>query len=192
MDSESNNPADQYKCTEAVVKTSPNAAIVSNLGTTSYTLIDVKDRDRNFYMNGAMGLTTSIGFGLALSIDDPVVVLEGDGSLLMSLGVLSTVGNYNPPNLTIVVYDNGTYETTGGQDNLSESVDFAAIAEDCGVEAWHATSTSEFINSYEEAVDYEGAALVSCEIGAFTLEDYPTLDYAHSHIKHRFRQALTK
>ena len=113
--------ADLYACTEAVLDVTPDAAVVSNLGVASYVLASVSDRERarNFYQWGSMGVTTAVGLGLALSTDEPVTVLEGDGSLLMSLGVLSTLGAVDPSNLTVVVWDNAIYGTTGGQSNHS-------------------------------------------------------------------------
>lgn len=183
--------ADQYRCMELLLEATPDAAIVSNLGTTSWSLIDIEDRDRNFYMNGAMGSTTPTGLGLAMSTDEQVTVLDGDGSLLMSLGALSTVAERDPPNLTVVVMNNGAFETTGRQPTLSGNVDFAAVAADCGLASWTVESTDEFAETYSAAVDHDGAALVSCTVEPYTPEKYPSLDYAHSHVKHRFRNAMS-
>lgn len=190
MNSHTADAADQYRCTELILENTPDAAVISNLGTASYTLIDIEDRERNFYMNGAMGVTSSAGLGLAISVDDQVTVIEGDGSLLMSLGCLTTIAEQNPANLTIVVMNNGAYETTGRQRTLADNTDFAEVARDCGLAAWSVDSTGEFADAYSAAVDYDGAAVVSCNVEPFTPEDHPTLDYAHSHVKHRFRTAL--
>jgi sulfopyruvate decarboxylase subunit beta len=183
--------ADPYRCLELVLETTPDAAVISNLGTTSWSLIDIEDRERNFYMNGAMGLTTSTAFGLAISTDEQVTVLDGDGSLLMSLGVLSMVADRNPTNLTIVVMNNGVFETTGRQQTLSKHVDMAAVAADCGLRAWQVSSADDFADAYAAAVDHEGASLVDLAVEPSTPEDYPPLDYAHSHIKYRFRTAMS-
>lgn len=183
---------DQYECTGKVLELSPEAAIISNLGVSSYILIDVDDRERNFYMNGAMGLTTPIGLGLAQATDDQVVVLEGDGSLLMNMGGLATAGFHNPSNLTIVVWDNSHFETTGGQRTLSGVADFSSIAEDCGLAAWDADSVQSFENAYSSAIEYDGTSLVSCEVTSAVPENHPRLDYAHSFMKHRFRTAINE
>lgn len=156
--------ADQHRCIEIVLEMTPDAAVISNLGTTSWTLIDVEDRERNFYMNGAMGVTTPTGLGLAISTDEQVTVLDGDGSLLMSLGVVSAVAECDPSNLAIVVMNNGAFETTGGQPTLSKHVDFAAVAADCGLESWSAKSTEAFTDAYAAAVDHDGAALVDLSV----------------------------
>lgn len=180
--------ADQTAITELLLEETPDAAVISNLGTASYHLIGVEDRARNFTMTGAMGSTTPLGLGLALATDEQVTVIDGDGSLLMSLGSLGTVAAADPPNLTIVVMDNERFETTGGQPTLSEHVDFAGVARECALPAWAVTAESEFQEAYREATDHDGAALVTCKVAAEQPDDYPDLDYAHAFTKHRFRQ----
>jgi thiamine pyrophosphate-dependent acetolactate synthase large subunit-like protein len=179
--------ADQIACTERVLGTTPEAAIVANLGVASYALAGIEDRPRNFYCWGAMGLATSIGLGVALAIDDPVTVLEGDGSMCMSLGALSTVAACDPPNLAIVVWENGVYGTTGGQPVAT--VDIAGAARACGLAATTAETGAEFETGYAEAVAHEGAALVVCRVPPIDPDARPPLDSAH--VARRFRDALT-
>lgn len=181
---------DQYDCTERIVEATPDAAIVANLGVSAYNLAAVEDRARNFYMRGGMGVTTPTGLGLALATDEQVTVLEGDGSLLMSLGCLSTVADQDPSNLVVVVMDNSRFETTGGQPSLSARVDFAAVAADCGLWARHVDSVAALEEAYEAAVAHDGAAVVSCDVVSSKPESFPDIDYAHSFLKHRFREAL--
>lgn len=182
---------DHVDCTEVIVDTaSADAVFVSNLGVCSYILSAVADRARNFYMRGAMGSTTPTGLGLALAIPEDVTVLDGDGSLLMSMGSLATVSRAGPDNLTVVVMDNGEFATTGGQPTLSGEVSFAGVARDCGLEAWTAGSLSEFETAYRAAVDHDGPALVSADVVSTVPDSYPRPDYAHSHRKHTFRSAL--
>jgi thiamine pyrophosphate-dependent acetolactate synthase large subunit-like protein len=112
------------------------AAVVSNLGRNSYDLYAAGDRPEHFYMWGAMGATSSVGLGLALARPDlRVVVLDGDGSLLMNLGSLATIAAHGPRNLVEVVLDNRTYETTGGQPtHTARGTDLAAIARGAGLQ----------------------------------------------------------
>jgi len=180
--------ADQYACTEAVLKATPEAAIVANLGVASWVLAETDDRERNYYMRGAMGCTTPVGLGVALSTDDPVVVLDGDGSLLMSLGCLSTVGNCAPSNLTIVVWVNRSFATTGGQPTTG--VDFAMAAEACGVTGTAVDSLDEFRSALDEAADRDGPSLIACSVETVEPESPETYDYAHEYLEHRFRTAL--
>jgi sulfopyruvate decarboxylase subunit beta len=73
--------------------------VICNIGFPSRELYDIRDRDENFYMIGSMGLASSIGFGLALARPDKkVVVIDGDGSLLMNMGSLVTVFSNSPKN----------------------------------------------------------------------------------------------
>ena len=185
-------PASQTSCTRIVLDVTPEAAVVSNLGVASYVLAGIEDRERNFYMRGAMGTTTPVGFGLSLSVDDPVTVLEGDGSLLMSLGALSTVGTYNPPNLTVVVFDNREFATTGGQPTLSSTTDLAGVARSCGIEAWTANTCSDFEGVYREAIEHDGAGVVVCRVYSDPPAERPPLDDGHSYLKHRFHTAMTR
>ena len=102
--------------TRIIVELAGDAAIVASLGHPAYDLFAAGDRPRNFYTWGSMGLASSIGLGLALAKPDVrVIVLDGDGSLLMNLGSLATIGLLQPSNLTVIVMDNEEYGTTGGQ-----------------------------------------------------------------------------
>lgn len=183
--------ADQLACTEFVVETAPDdAAHVGNLGVASRVLANVEDRDRNFYMSGGMGVTTPTGLGLALSRDEEVVVHEGDGSLLMSLGCLSTVGAYDPDNLTIVVWNNAIYATTGGQAAASEDVDFGMAAESCGVHGTHVGDQPAFEDAFQQALHHDGAALVACDVARADPPSAEAYDYPGIYITQRFRDAL--
>ena len=102
--------------TRLLVAALDDEPIVASLGHPAYDLYGAGDRPANFYTWGSMGLASSIGLGLALARPDlRVFVLDGDGSLLMNLGSLATIGWTRPPNLVLVVWDNQEYGTTGGQ-----------------------------------------------------------------------------
>jgi thiamine pyrophosphate-dependent acetolactate synthase large subunit-like protein len=188
VDDDSPETADQFECTRRILEITPDAVLVSNLGVASYVLADVADRDRNFYQWGSMGVTTPVGLGLALSVDDNVTVLEGDGSLLMALGELSTIGRYDPENFTVVVWDNAAYATTGGQETHSQLTDFAAIADACSVRAYEASSDVEFSEAYRDAVEVDHASLVVCHVDSVDPDARPPFDYAA--IKRRVHDAL--
>lgn len=92
----------------------------------SFTL---QDRPGNFYMIGSMGLASSIGLGIALCRPERrVVVLDGDGNLLMNLGALATIAAARPRNLAHIVLDNGVYASTGNQPAISRHVPLEAMA----------------------------------------------------------------
>ena len=110
--------------------------VVPGLGSTTYDLASLGDDDRNFYLWGAMGGAAMIGLGLALARPKlRVVVITGDGEMLMGIGSLATIGVQRPANLAIVVFDNGVYGETGGQASHTRlGVDLPATARSCGIE----------------------------------------------------------
>ncbi|HZT89421.1 MAG TPA: thiamine pyrophosphate-dependent enzyme [Stellaceae bacterium] len=109
--------------------------VVTGLGSTTYDAAAVADDDRNFYLWGAMGAAAMIGLGLALARPDQrVLVVTGDGEMLMGLGALATVGVQRPPNLALAVFDNGHYAETGMQPSHTDSaVSLTGIAQSCGI-----------------------------------------------------------
>jgi thiamine pyrophosphate-dependent acetolactate synthase large subunit-like protein len=111
------------------------AIVVGGLGASTYDIAAAGDHDRNFYLWGAMGGAVMIGLGVALAQPDlPVVVITGDGEMLMGMGSLATVGLQKPGNLTIVVLDNEVYGETGGQaSHTAATVDLVGVARACGI-----------------------------------------------------------
>ena len=109
--------------------------VVTGLGSPTYDVMAAGDHDRNYYLWGAMGGAALIGLGLAMSMpEQKVLVITGDGEMLMALGALATIAVKRPKNLSIVVLDNGHYGETGMQlshsghgvklENVAESVEF--------------------------------------------------------------------
>jgi len=131
------NPAPEltrYEILKAVAPELSGALVVANLGVPSKELYDVLDQETNFYMLGSMGMATPIGLGLALSTDRRVIVIDGDGSLLMNPGTLATTALALPENLVIVAVDNGCYGSTGSQPTLTGScVDLELVARGFGL-----------------------------------------------------------
>lgn len=115
----------------------PDALVIAGLGAPAYDLYAAGDREESFYLWGGMGGAAAMGLGLALARSERcVVVLTGDGEQLMGLGALATIGAQRPPNLTIVVLDNGRYGETGMQEShTSLGTSLAAVALGCGF-AW--------------------------------------------------------
>ena len=116
----------------------PNDPVVLTLGGTVREMLAVAGRRPNHLpILDAMGQPVAIGLGLALGTDklDPptrVVVVEGDGSLLMGFSALATIGHLRPANLLVVIFDNGVYLATGGQPTAAADTDFVAVARACG------------------------------------------------------------
>ena len=107
--------------------------VVSSTGMISREFFATRDSPRNFYMMGSMGLASSIGHGLALSLPKTqVVVLDGDGSILMNMGSMATIGHFGLSNLTHIVLDNEAHDSTGGQATVSSTIALDKAAEAAG------------------------------------------------------------
>ena len=111
--------------------------LVTGLGSTTYDAAAVADDDRNFYLWGAMGAAAMVGLGLAIARPERrVLVVTGDGEMLMGLGALATIGVQRPPNLAIVVFDNARYAETGMQPSHTDfGVSLTGVARSCGIDA---------------------------------------------------------
>lgn len=123
------------EATKRLLKHLSEEIVVANLGNASRDLWTAGDRPQNYYSLGTMGMPSSIGLGLALAQPDrKVVVLDGDGSLLMNLGSLATIATVSPPNLIHVVWDNEQFQLTGGQmTHTGRGVNLAGIARGAGI-----------------------------------------------------------
>lgn len=115
--------------------------VVTGLGAPTYDAAAVGDRPLNFYLWGAMGGAAMMGLGLALARPKRrVLVLTGDGEMLMGMGALATIATAGAPNLAIAVLDNGRFGETGSQrSHTAGPTDLAAVAAACG---WSATATA--------------------------------------------------
>ncbi len=111
--------------------------VVTGLGSTTWDVASLGESERDFYLWGAMGGAAMIGLGIALAQPKRrVLVLTGDGEMLMGMGSLATVGIQKPKNLAIVVFDNGVYGETGMQPSHTQGgVDLLKVAEACGIGA---------------------------------------------------------
>ena len=105
--------------------------MVAGIGNTNSISTAPVTGAQNFYMLGSMGLACPIALGVALAQPERgVIALEGDGSILMSLGCLATIGKVAPRNLTIIIWDNGIYQITGKQPTATAgSTDIVAVAQ---------------------------------------------------------------
>jgi sulfopyruvate decarboxylase subunit beta len=129
-----------------------DAIVVTIMGAVAAELQSIGHRPNFFYLQHAMGLASSMGLGIALSKPDrQVVVFDGDGSVLMNLGGLTTLARYRPRNLLHVVFDNESLLSVGGFPTATATgSDLAAIAAAAGVPH---TSTVETIDAFTRAFD---------------------------------------
>jgi len=119
---------------KALLADRKNLLVVAGLGSTSWDITAAGDHPLSFPTWGAMGQAAMIGLGLALAQPKRrVLVITGDGEMLMGLGSLATIGVQQPKNLTVVVIDNERYGETGMQTTHTASgIDLAAVAKACG------------------------------------------------------------
>jgi sulfopyruvate decarboxylase subunit beta len=120
--------------------------IVSNIGTPSRELYAICDQPSNFYMTGSLGMVSLIGLGMALNLQEEIVVIDGDGSILTNPNALCTIGQFGPENLTIIAVDNGTHGSTGNQLTPAyNQIDLEVIARSFGIKTTTIAYTSEEI-----------------------------------------------
>ena len=172
----------RYKAIYEIMEYIENELVICNIGFPSRELYEIDDRPRNFYMIGSMGLASSIGLGLALAKPyEDVVVIDGDGSLLMNMGSLVTVFANNPSNLTWIVIDNGAYGSTGNQDTYAQKLDLIDIARSVGFE-----SSYDFDKiNLGEVIDSDDASFVVYKTEAGN-SNAPIIDLDPITIKERF------
>jgi thiamine pyrophosphate-dependent acetolactate synthase large subunit-like protein len=150
-----------------VAKLNNEEAVVGGIGNTNFDLWAAGHRPQNFYMLGSMGLAFPIALGVALAQPQRrVFALEGDGSLLMQLGCLSTIATLNPANLCMIVMDNGIYQITGAQPTPAAAVsDLIAVAIASGLanSAW-AADEKDFERLIDKSLTASGPMLIGVRI----------------------------
>ena len=176
----------RYEAIKDIMEQVDEELVICNIGFPSRELYEINDRSKNFYMIGSMGLASSIGLGLALAKPSKnVVVIDGDGSLLMNMGSLVTVFANNPSNLTWIVIDNGAYGSTGNQDTYAQMIDLVDVAKGVG-----------FKNSYDfndinlkDVMHNENASFVVYRTEAGNSKA-PIIDLDPITIKERFMKSI--
>jgi sulfopyruvate decarboxylase subunit beta len=144
--------------------------VVTIMGACAQELYDLGHKENFFYLQHAMGLASSIGLGLALHLPhEKIVVLDGDGSVLMNLGTLATLARYRPRNLVHVIFDNGSLLSTGGFDSHTTSglTDLAAMARGAGIERVAAVdSVMEFGEAAIDAFARNDLSVIVAKVAA--------------------------
>jgi thiamine pyrophosphate-dependent acetolactate synthase large subunit-like protein len=189
---------------EEGVLTSRGRAIGAVLGLLTHELVVVcngflsreayafRDRPENFYMIGSMGVAPAIGLGVALAQPNrTVVVLDGDGNVLMGMGTLATVGALKPRNFIHIVFDNEVYGSTGNQPTLSQTVRLDQVAKAAGYR------NVERVRELDDLV-YEAKVMLKQEGPSFLLvkvsemaEDVGRVEIEPAAMTQRFREAAT-
>jgi thiamine pyrophosphate-dependent acetolactate synthase large subunit-like protein len=166
--------------------------VVTGLGSASYDCMAAGDHAHNYYLWAAMGSAATVGFGLAMAQRSrPVLVLTGDGEMLMGIGALATMAQKLPPNLTIAVLDNGRYGETGMQvSHTGRGLELSRIAAACNF-PWAGVihDLSEVAALRERIRAKRGTAFATIKVRA---DDAPRVLPPRDgvHVKNRFRAAL--
>jgi sulfopyruvate decarboxylase subunit beta len=163
-------------CIKALYPELHDRLVVTIMGACAQELYDLGHRENFFYLEHAMGLASSIGLGLAMNLpDEKVVVLDGDGSVLMNLGTLATLARYRPANLTHVIFDNGSLLSTGGfaSHTTSGITDLAAIARGAGCPKVSLVNTVyEFMEAAADAFEGDTMATIVAKVEAVGPDHY--------------------
>lgn len=186
---------ERARCLEMIYPELEDRPVVTIMGACAQELYDLGHRDNFFYLQHAMGLASSIGLGLAEHLpDERVVVLDGDGSVLMNLGTFATLARYRPPNLIHIVFDNGSLLSTGGFDSQTATgvTDLAAVARGAGIgHVVEAATELQFGEAFLDALERDALTVLVARVRA-TGPDHYGMDLALPENAFRFRRWIAE
>ncbi len=181
---------------KSVIEQLDDELVISNIGVPSKELFQIKDRPQNFYMLGSMGMATPIGCGLALALEKnkdnrKVVVIDGDGSMLMNLGELVTIYAQQPKNLIIVLIDNEAYGSTGSQETYTSQVNLSKIADSIGYSDVHTfdRKNDESDIDISKFLEKDGPIFLHIKVNPGNTKA-PVIKLTPSKIKNRFMKQI--
>jgi phosphonopyruvate decarboxylase len=168
----------------------PDDLLVTTTGFISRETFNALDRPGNFYMLGSMGLASALALGLALERPRRrVVVLEGDGSALMSLGTLPLIASERPANLVHVILDNQAYESTGAQPSITTAVDLAAMGQSAGYRAVARCTDRDSLARETSGMTVDGGpSLIVVETDLAPGREVPRVSRSTTEIRDTFRR----
>ena len=141
-----------------------NHLIICNIGLPSQELHLFDDQPSNFYMLGTMGLSSSIGLGLALAQKGKVISIDGDGSVLTNFGTLPTIANNVANNFILLIIDNGSYGSTGDQPTYAgKKTSLTAVAKACGCENVVECQAEDAAVTMQSALDSNKMTIIVCK-----------------------------
>ena len=164
--------------------------VVCNIGLPSQELHMMDDQPSNFYMLGTMGLSSSIGLGLALAQDAKVISIDGDGSVLTNLGTLPTIANNAAKNYILLIIDNGSYGSTGDQPTYAGlKTSLAEVARACGCENVVECQAEEAVDVMKAALAADEMTIIVCKCESGNIQ-VPVIELDAPVIRHRFMQEV--
>lgn len=165
----------------------PSAYLVSTCGHISRDLYNLRDRPENLYMVGSMGMAAPVALGIALvQPEKQVVILDGDGSFLMNLGITAMIGQQRPQNLIHVILDNGMHESTGGQ----KSVPLVNVAEMARQIGYRSAVEVTGRDDWEQGIPSRGPVLIHMRVSPRTNKIGKRVEWTPQQIVSRFRTSL--
>jgi thiamine pyrophosphate-dependent acetolactate synthase large subunit-like protein len=194
MRAKSNDPRlDRREAMRVLLEDRSDMLVVTGLGSTTWDAAAVGDDARNFYLWGAMGAAAMVGLGLAVAQPGRrVLVVTGDGEILMGLGALATIGVQRPPNLAIAVFDNGHYAETGMQrSHTDHGVSLCGVARSCGIESVYDITDPGALDDFATLVRAQSERTLFARV-AIQAEEPPRVLPSRDGVflKNRFRHAL--
>ncbi|UWR27570.1 sulfopyruvate decarboxylase subunit beta [Sulfitobacter sp. S223] len=164
--------------------------VVCNIGLPSQELHMIDDQPTNFYMLGTMGLSSSIGLGLALSQPKTVISIDGDGSVLTNLGTLPTIANNVADNYILLIIDNGSYGSTGDQPTYAgKKTKLEKVAEACGCENVVVCNDVDTGKVLQDAIDSKKMTVIVCKCDSGNIK-LPVITMDPVVIRDRFMKAV--
>jgi len=175
-----------------IAKQINNQPIISANGFISRDLFEVYDKNSNFYMIGSMGLSSSIGLGLALkNPKKKFFIFDGDGNILMNLGSLTTIGTLKPKNLIHVIFDNSVHESTGSQPTNSNFVHIEKIAKACNYRhTYRVNNKNNFLKIIHKIKKLKGPIMILVKIQQNKEVKSEIIKISPIKIKERFIQTI--
>lgn len=176
----------------AIVELLTDQPLIVCNGFPSREACKLRDRDQNFYMIGSMGATAGIGLGLALAQPEKtVVVFDGDGNVLMSLGTLATIAALKPKNLIHVVFDNEVYGTTGNQPTYSRVVGLDKMARAAGyVNVERVWEKEDIVYEFKTMLTEPGPSFLLIKVNE-QLEEADRIALTPPEMTKRFKQSMS-
>ena len=188
----------RYDAIKKIITDLDDELVISNIGFPSRELYGIKDRNNNFYMSGSMGMATPIALGLSLALEEKsddrkVIVIDGDGSLLMNFGELITVYAQNPSNLIIALIDNEAYGSTGSQETYTSKINLSNIAKSIGYnEVYYVDARNSVDNiDIKQYLDKKEPVFLHIKVKHGNTKA-PIIDKTPSQIKNRFMESINK
>lgn len=166
--------------------------VVCNIGLPSQELHMLDDQPTNFYMLGTMGLSSSIGLGLALAQKQKIISIDGDGSVLTNFGTLPTIANNVADNFILLIIDNGSYGSTGDQPTYAgKKTSLAAVAKACGCDNVIECEAAEAPSTMQQALDSDRMTIIVCKCESGNIK-VPVITMDPVVIRDRFMRELDK